>query len=775
MRGIIAGLAFLTAAALHAANVSGYVADAETGETIIGVNIIVEGTTMGATTDINGFFVIRRLPPGETTLRFTHIAYEDHRRTIRLDTDDLYLETITLTPTILQAEAIEVTAHRGEIIQKDMDIASFEISPKVLIEVPQFGKDVFRLIKYSPSVTISDPISPQYYVRGGDPGENLVQLDGMTIYNPQHSMSAQAIFNPYAIKNIEMLVGGFDAQYGGRNSSILYITSREGHKDKVQGEFKPSISGITGAVEFPVRFGGTAMLSGRVLTDLVSRIVMGMPNLMADFNGAYQTTVRRTRLRLSAFYARDLIDYDFIRFGIYFSEPYLRNYHVGFLTNTANTALGIQTRSILTPNLVFESHLYYSGFRVDNKNFLKFHMEDTTDAANIDIILNYETRVTNEVSDFTAKAVLSYFTILNQTLQLGFELNNLTFFNEAGLLSMPSLSAEVRSDLRSFYLQDKIEAGPLLLKFGLRNSRLSLETEWRTEPRASLALNIRGMTLKAAWGRYHQYVTAMNTQDVELSQYLDYYYPLLEKEPLASTHHILGIEGRITDRLEYSVTAYYKDLTTLYRLDYLNAIGSIYDYTAALEKGQGEAYGVEFLLRGELGRLSGWIGYSCSRSTRSYPSIQGGEPFLYDGDQTHSLKAVLLYNLTPDITASTTFQFTSGYPRTWETGQIMHYSYDPVSNTFGLFPTYITPVKNNVRFPPRILWDIGWKKKLREGFGYRLAEYLGSDEAYFTLSIQNLLFLRRNPYMYFYLPDFGYYALGIEYYPSVRAGYSIKF
>ncbi|MQY62879.1 MAG: hypothetical protein GH143_00985, partial [Calditrichaeota bacterium] len=190
MKVVLTALAFLTAAALQAANVSGYVADAETGETIIGVNIIVEGTTTGATTDINGFFVIRRLRPGETTLRFTHIAYEDHRRTVRLDTDDLYLETITLTPTVLQGEAIEVTAHRGAIIQKDMDIASFEVSPQVLKEVPHLGKDVFRLIKYSPSVTISDPFSPQYYVRGGDPGENLVQLDGMTIYNPQHSMSA---------------------------------------------------------------------------------------------------------------------------------------------------------------------------------------------------------------------------------------------------------------------------------------------------------------------------------------------------------------------------------------------------------------------------------------------------------------------------------------------------------------------------------------------------------------------------------------------------------
>ncbi len=775
MRGIIAGLVFLAGTVLHAANVSGYVADAETGETIIGVNIIVEGTSLGATTDLNGFFVIRRLRPGETTLRFSHIAYEDHRRTIRLDTDDLFLETIALTLAVLEGEAIEVTAHRGEIIQKDMDIASFEVSPRVLKEVPQFGKDVFKLIKYSPSVTISDPLSPLYYVRGGDPGENLVQLDGMTIYNPQHTLSSQAIFNPYAIKNIEMLVGGFDAQYGGRNSSILYITSREGHQDSVRGEFRPSTSGIEGAIEFPVRIGGTAMLSGRILSDLTIRILMGMPNLMADFNGAYQTTLGRTRLRLSAFFARDFVDYDFHRFGYYFTQPYMRTYSFGFLTNTTNTALGIKTRSVLTPNLVFESHLYYSGFSVDNKNFLKFRVQDTTYEGNVDVVLNYETRVSNEVSDFTVKAGLSYFTILNQTLQLGFEQNALTFFNDAGLFSLPSFSAEVNSTLQSFYLQDKIEAGPLLLKFGLRNSRLSSKSEWDMEPRASLALNIRGMTLKAAWGRYQQYVTAMNTQDAEISQYLDYYYPLRGRKPLTSIHHILGIEGRITDRLDYSVTAYYKDLINLYRFDYFNTIATIYSYEAALEKGYGEAYGVEFLVRGELGRLSGWIGYSWSRSLRSYPSIQDGKPFLYDGDQTHSLKAVLLYNLTRDITTSTTFQLTSGFPKTWETGIVSHYDYNPVDNTYGLFPAYITPVKNNVRYPPRLSWEIGWKKKLRGGFGHQLAEYLGSDEAYLTMSINNLLFLRRNPFMYVYIPGYGYYGFGIELFPSVRAGYSIKF
>ncbi|MFC1535630.1 carboxypeptidase-like regulatory domain-containing protein [Candidatus Neomarinimicrobiota bacterium] len=775
MRRLAAILLLILPMVLQAANVSGYVADAETGETIIGVNIIVEGTDNGATTDVNGFFVIRRLPPGEATLRLSHIAYSEQTRTIRLDSEDLFLETIPLEPAVLQSEAIVVTGQRGNLIQKDMDIASFEISPQVLREVPQFNKDVFQLIKYSPSVTIGDRISPIYYVRGGDPGENLVQLDGMTIYNPQHALSMSAIFNPYAIKNIEMLVGGFDAQYGGRNSSILYITSREGHQEKVQGEFRPSSSGLVGAIEFPVRDKTTAMVSGRFMSDLTPRILMGMPNLMADFNGALQTTIGRTRLRFSAFYARDYIDYDFIRLGIYFKEEFMRNYSTGFLTNTNNNAVGLQTRSVLTPNLVLETHLYHSGFQVDNKNFIKFRAQDTTYEGNVDVVLNYETRVINEVSDNTVKASLSWFTTLNQTVKLGVEHNDITFLNDAGIFSLPSFSTELTSTLQAWYLQDRVELGPLLVKLGLRNTRFSPEQVWRQEPRASLALELRGVTLKAAWGRYHQYVTAMNTQDAELSQFLDYYYPLRHMEPLTSIHHILGLEGRITDQLDYSVTAYYKDFTNLYRFDYFNTIASIYSYEAALEQGEGEAAGVEFMLKGEAGRISGWISYALSRSTRRYASIQQGKTFLYDGDQTHNVKTVLLYQVTQDITASTTFQLTSGFPKTWETGIVSHYAYNPVSNTYGLFPEYLTPVKNNVRFPPRMDWEIGWKKQLRGGFGYQLAEYLGTDQAYLTLTVRNLLFLRRNPYMYFYLPGYGYYAYDISYFPSVQVGYMIKF
>lgn len=136
--------------------------DKETGETIIGVNIIVEGTDFGTATDMSGFFVVTNLSAGDISLLFTHIAYEYKVQRIEIAGADLFLGRVLMTPTAIEGEAVEVVANRGNIIKAETDIASFKVDPKVLQEVPQLGKDVFELVKFSPSVTISDAFSPLY-------------------------------------------------------------------------------------------------------------------------------------------------------------------------------------------------------------------------------------------------------------------------------------------------------------------------------------------------------------------------------------------------------------------------------------------------------------------------------------------------------------------------------------------------------------------------------------------------------------------------------------
>ena len=316
--------------------------------------------------------------------------------------------------------------------------------------------------------------------------------------------------------------------------------------------------------------------------------------------------------------------------------------------------------------------------------------------------------------------------------------------------------------------------GPLLVKMGLRQSRSSAQGEWNLEPRTSLSLQIGQNTVKAAYGHYYQYLTSMDSKNDEFVQFLDYYQSLKGQDPISSVHYILGLEGRLSRKLEYSLSVYYKDLQQLYRTTYEYTLAAN-SQVAVIESGSGEAYGFEALIRGEIGRLSGWIGYNYSKGFRRYPSILNGARGLFDGDQPHNFKSLLMYKLTPDIIASSTMQITSGYPRTWETGMRMHYTYDPLANSFGAFATNITPERNNVRYPSRMTWDVGWKKKLRSGFGFYLAEYLGGVEAYFTMTIRNILFLHRNPIYYFYLPEYGYYGLDMEFLPSISAGYSLQF
>ena len=180
---IIMGLLVLSGPLL-AGDVTGFVHDAQSGESIIGVNVFIRTTGEGAATNVEGFFILRHCGEGQVELIFSHIAYEDTTLSITLGRGNHFISSVSLRPHALDTKAIEVVGKRATII-KDMDISSLQVDPVILTEIPQLNKDVFKLIQFSPSVTTSDPMSPQYYVRGSDPGENLVQMDGMTIYNPQ--------------------------------------------------------------------------------------------------------------------------------------------------------------------------------------------------------------------------------------------------------------------------------------------------------------------------------------------------------------------------------------------------------------------------------------------------------------------------------------------------------------------------------------------------------------------------------------------------------------
>ncbi|MBO8130816.1 MAG: TonB-dependent receptor [Candidatus Marinimicrobia bacterium] len=758
---------------LYSYNISGYIVDKNSGETIQGVNIFIKNSNMGTVSDLNGFFLISGIKEGKYIVTFSHIAYEKCEIDINIINSSIFLGKIELKPRVIQGEEIVVTARKEALISKETDISTYQIDPAILQELPQVNRDIFKMLRLSPSVTIADPISPQLYVRGSDPGENLVLLDEITIYNPKHFLSYEAIFNPYAIKDISFMVGGFDVEFGGRNSSILKITTRDGHKEKFMGEFSPSTNGVSGAIEFPLSHNTTAMISGRFTSDLITRFLMGSPNVLADYNLSILRKGEKSRFKFSSFYARDFMKWNIKHLLVYFpdEEENFNNFDESFKTSTTNFATGFQYSYLLSSGLILNLKTYYSSCFSENYSLLAVKTGEEEDE-DLNVFVNMESKFNNKVSDITLKPSITVFTVFNQIIKAGLEAKFYNFFNKYLYFAGSYLSKKQTYNINSIYLQDKISTSFLSFVMGYRLTTIE-NKNFIPERRFSLILDLNPFNIKFSSGEYKQFLTTLNTTNEEFVQFLDYYVPIKNRKPIASYQNVLELEYEISKLSKISISAYYKNMNRLYRIIYKDVNNPFNDLY--FENGKGKSYGIEFLYSINSKNIISWISYTYSRSFRQFPSINNGKEYIFDADQPHSLKLAAMLMPTESITYSLTMQISSGFPKTFTKHFYWYFSYDPVLNDFTLVPSYLTPEKNNIRFPPRVKLDVGVKKKLRKGFGYKLAKFLRAKGAVLNFSIKNLLFLYRNPYYYIYIPDYGYYAIGIEYFPSISAGYIIKF
>ncbi|MCK5146033.1 TonB-dependent receptor [bacterium] len=757
--------------------VSGYVSDQSTGETIIGVNIVVRGANRGAATDVNGFFQIPGLTSGRYTLDVMHIAYARKSVEIELAGGSIMLDEIQLAPKALEMNKIVITGQRSEAMDISMESGHREITPQAIRSIPASGGDVFRSLKYLPGIEGIDPFSPLISVRGSDPGGNLILLDGVPIYNPYHCVTSSGLFNLAAIKQVEMLVGGFGVEYGGRNASVLYITTREGNDKKLHGEIKPSTSSTTFAFDFPVNKNITMMVSGRAYYDLVSRFLMYSPNYLFDTNLSLNWKINsRNRLSLRYFHSRDIMDISMNSFMSYFKEwtDIYEDYDLVYKNRWRNQAATAILKTVINPNVYLKTQVSGSFFSSQNSSMLDFNYEDEESGERFK--LYYRTDIDNKIEDVGAKMSLSLRLGKHNAFLFGGEYNRYLFGNEFAINGLSEGSTELKPDMISVFGEDKISLGPLMLRAGMRFSKYKYDNGWLKEPRISGVLQLPGrLKLKGAWGRYNQYIISINSQEYEMSQLLDYYYPLRYREPSRSIHYILGIDKDLSDGMNLAIDFYYKDLQRLYTFDYYVSELDIYNFADKLIAGTGKAWGIELLWKGNWRTFSGWVGYGYSRSTRQYPHIMDGQEFMFDYDRTHSFKAMIKYQLNSSLSYSSTLRVQSGTPKTLEQGMRQYFYYDPVSNNHASFPLSRTERKNNVRMPLYIRLDVGLQKRLRTGFGANLAEFLGADASYLNFTLGNVLFFHRNVLFYLNFGEGKQYGFGTNYMPEISMGYTVKF
>jgi len=758
--------------------VSGYVVDAETGETIIGVNVMIEGTLKGAATDGNGYFVIPGLEAGSYALRVMHIAYEEKIIDVDLFSGSRLLEEISMKPAVVETEGVSIVAEKYELADLSLESGHRTISAKAIRRIPASDNDVFRAIKYLPGVEAVDPFSPLYAVRGGDTGENLILLDGVPIYNPYHFVSSSGLFNVYALKNVELMVGGFGVEYGGRNSSVLYITTREGNNQGLHGEVSPSTARTQAVVDFPINENATAMLSGRVHYDFITRFLLDAPSYFYDLNGTLTWKLgERNRLSLRYFLSRDEMDFRsetyFSYLGTTFDTDVFDDYDFRMKTIWRNQAVSGILKTILTPGIFMQTQVYGSFFTSQNFSSYDWHY-DADDGTRLRLFM--ETDIRSRIRDTGAKCVMNIYSIDWSMLKLGFEWKSYNFENDILINRYSEGAVNRKPGLIAGFIENKIQLGLLSIRPGLRASRFYPKMNWQPEVRVNGAYSVTDkFRLKAAWGQYLQPIISLNTQEYELSQYLDNYYPLMQARPARSIHSIFGAEWQPRHNLICTIDLYHKDITRTYTYDYNVSQMEAIRLTDKIREGCGEAYGVELLVKGNIGKTSGWVSYGFSRSTRRFQHIMDGRFYLFDYDRPHTFKAVVNYQVHPALEFSGALRLLSGIPKTLESSMTFYNYYSPLNNETSIYPLPITPIKNNIRMPLVLRLDLSMKKRIRKGFGANLAKYLGAEDAYLDVTFANLLFmLQRN--VWFYINDEGtLYGVGSNYLPSVGVGYSIQF
>lgn len=760
--------------------ISGYVIDQQTKETIIGVNIIVRDEQLGAASDVNGFFRITDLTAGKHTLEFYHINYEVKALVVEIQSKSLVLDDVSLQPKPVELEEIVVTAPRAEIADVEIEAGHREISPDEIKIIPTARRDVLRAIKYLPGISGVGPVSPLYSVRGGDPGENLVLLDGVTVYNPYHFVTISGLFNLYAIKDVEIMVGGFSAEYGGRNSSILYVTTREGNSQKLHGEIEPSLTHTAAVFDFPVGHNATMLISGRYFYNLISRYLLYSPSYFYDMNISFNWRInRRNRLTINYFHTRDYFNYNSSEYLSYFSATFdtevFDNYDLRYRINWKNQAATIILKSVISPRLYLKTQLSGSFFSSDNLSLLDFIYADEETKKTTKLF--YRTNIDNKVREITAKSVLSFKWNSMNTLGTGLELSSFYFANNVILNYFGEGKSTRKPELYAGFVENKMKLGKFSFRGGLRVSRYNFVKNVYFEPRINAVIELPyNFRIKAAWGKYYQYIMSLNSQEYELVQFLDYYYPLESYEPAASVHYILGVEKTINENSQISLDFYYKDIQRTYTFDYNVSELGIYQFSQKLKTGYGKSYGLELLWKGNWKKFTGWVSYSFCKATRSYSHIMEGKEILFDYDRTHSFKAVISHQIHPRLSFSGSFQMMTGVPKTLETAGKSYFYYDPVSGNYATYGTYVTLNKNNARLPFYLRLDIGIKKQLRKGFAAELAEFIGARESYLNVTFGNLLFLlHRNVWFYFPVNKEKLYALGTNYIPEFNIGYTINF
>jgi outer membrane cobalamin receptor len=719
------------------ATLSGSVRDSLTGEVIIRATVSLSvsedaPSVRGALTNTFGFFSIPKLEVRAYVLKIRSIGYAPvQMRISEQQVRSMKQLALTMKPVDVVTSDVVVLASR-EDVSPTSSISAVSVNSDFIKSMPaMLGEtDVFRVLQLLPGVKSPSELSSGLYIRGGSPDQNLILLDGVTVYNPSHLGGFLSTFNNDALRDVRLIKGGFPAEYGGRLSSVLDMTMKDGNSERVRGAGGLSIISAKALLEGPIGDDVTFMLSGRrMYLDLVSKIAM--PNSDASSTPGYyfyDANAKLTwkigendRLTVSGFFGRDVLD-----------GPPSDGFDldIGWGNATFNT----RWMHIVSPELFTNLSVIYTKY------------DFKTDLRSNDYLAFYSL---SKIADITTKGDATYYLSQDHTIKAGFELTSHDFTNDvsdsldfSGFVirssSTPALDA-------ALYVQDEwtISKG-LSANAGLRGYYFPNADMFALEPRLQLAYELTpSLKITSSYAVAHQFLHLIVRNDINLPT--DLWFPSTKTiRPERSEQFILGWELGLGNEKEYvvQVEGYYKDMQNLY--EYKDT-ASFTLFGAPLEsqftRGDGRAYGVEFFLNKRLGDLTGWIGYTLSWTTRTFAELNQGKEYFARYDRRHDASITLSYKLSKSIDLGVSWVYGTGFAYTMPTGQFSFGGVDPGNSEPAVEQTFTD--RNGYRLPAyhRLDINLGFKTTV---FGL---------ESVINLSVYNA-YNRLNPFAQYFEQDY---------------------
>ncbi|MBQ7698685.1 MAG: TonB-dependent receptor plug domain-containing protein [Paludibacteraceae bacterium] len=745
MRHIIFLLTLLCSAWLAAkpVTVSGYVVDAQSGERLIGAAVMDTITRQGTVTNSGGYFSLP-LTGSEAAIRASYVGYAPSGiQSVRLNRDTL-LRIVLKENTQLQE--LTVVAEQPLSGAESVQMSVVEVPVQQIKGIPALAGeiDVMKAIQLLPGVQSGTEGSAGLYVRGGGSDENLIILDDVPLYNVNHMLGFFSVFNAEAIKNVTLYKGSFPARYGSRLSSVVDVRQRDGNQTGWHGTAMIGLISAKVNIEGPIpwnkeqvdmirrkelitRHATTFSVSARrTYYDLfMAPITAAVIRNQTDGQNAtagyffYDVNAKLTHRfdendKLSAsFYMGD--DEIYVRYKAKSTPEDPSKAQMRLNWDWGNLLAALNWEHRFSSQIFSTTQLSYTRYRYDLRQSLNYEQTNPNNAAALGEKMDYK----SYVNDLMLQTQFSYVPSTQHDLHWGgnyifhrfrpqvtsFDLS----FSGSQALAVDTLltDGEVSAHEASLFVEDTYTPlSWLRLNLGLRGSLYAIQGKVypSLEPRIGIrALAFKGFAIKAGYSYMSQYVHMLSNSSVSLPT--DLWVPVTRKIlPMRSMQVAAGLNYDVLGHVELSVEGYYKRMINLieYR-DGASFIGTTQGWEEKVCMGDGWSYGVEFLAQRKTGKLTGWIGYTWSRSMRQFnregQTINFGKPFHAKYDREHDVSITLQYAATKYLDLSATFVYGTGTRATLGTQTY----YDPLSDKT---ITYI-PERNNYRMPDYHRLDIG--------------------------------------------------------------------